>query len=121
MVISAVIVIDLNSETGTDMFDYVRGCSLLVKISILLTCRCPWSIRSELDAPHDIFIGGAALDAGALRAMATRSPPDWIGLTAVPSDSDAPGNSGERWPEMIATADRIIVSSEQARMFALKY
>ena len=119
------LVFDLNSEAETDaMIDYVRAMSPCA-VEIIDPAHLPLSMVDpllKLDAPHDIFVGDAALDAGAVRATATRLPPsNSIGLTAVASESDAPANSRDRWQEMIATADHIIVPSEQARMFALKY
>ena len=115
---------DLSSEAEADaMIDYVRAMSPRA-VEIIDPAHLPLSMVDrllKLDVPHDIFVGDAALDAGVVRATATRLPPDSIGLTAVVSVGDAPVNSRDRWREIIASADRIIVPSEQARMFALKY
>jgi GT2 family glycosyltransferase len=115
---------DLSSKAETDaMIDYVRAMGPGA-IEIIDPAHLPLSVVDpllKLGVPHDIFVGDAALDAGGVRAMAMRLPPDPIGLTVALSNDDAPGNSGERWREIIATAGRIIVPSEQARMFALKH
>ena len=116
---------DLSSKTeAAAMVDYVRAMSPCA-IEIIDPAHMPLSVLDpllKLDVPHDIFIGDAALGAGDdIRAMAMRPSSASIGPTAASANSAAPGNSGKRWQEIVAAADRIVVPSEPAWMFARKY
>ena len=79
----------------------------------------------QLDVPHEIFIGDAALSSnGDLRATATTLPHDSISPASIRANFDTVQKDGarteaERWREITATAARILASSEQARDFAL--
>ena len=116
---------DLRSEAETGaMVDYVRAMGPGA-IEIIDPAHVPLSVVDPLltlDVPHDIFVGDGALETGdRVRAKAMRPAPGSIDPTAVRSNNAGPGNSSERWREIVAAADRIIVPSEQARIFALKY
>jgi GT2 family glycosyltransferase len=116
---------DLRSEAETGaMVDYVRAMGPGA-IEIIDPAHVPLSVVDPLltlDVPHDIFVGDGALETGdRVRAKAMRLAPGLIDPTPVRSNNAGPGNSSERWREIVAAADRIIVPSEQARIFALKY
>ncbi len=119
---------DLSSESESDaMVDYIRAMDACA-IEIIDLAHLPLPLVErllQLDVPHDIFIGDAALSSdGDMRAAATARPHDSTNPAAIlASDDTAPKDGArtraERWREITATAARILAPSEQARDFAL--
>lgn len=118
---------DLSPESESDaMVDYVRAMDACA-IEIIDPAHLPLTLVErllQLDVPHDIFIGDAALSSnGDMRATATTLPHDSISPAAIRANvdtaqKDRARTKAERWREIAATAARILAPSEQARDFA---
>ena len=73
----------------------------------------------NLDVPHDMFIADAALVAeGEIRATAIPPLQRSMSRTAAAVNGEVARTVAKRWQEITATADHILVPSEQARAFA---
>jgi GT2 family glycosyltransferase len=115
---------DLSSESESDaMVEYVRAMHASA-IEIIDPSHLPLTFVDrllQLDVPHDIFIGDAALSSGGDIRPTAIPPSGPVSRTARLANDDVTETTAKRWHEIAATAGRILVPSEHAQAFALSH